>query len=119
MGGLIIDVDENVKFQPQVFVKQVRNAPIDVDANFSFIFNSKYITGLTYRTGGNSISGVGESIDLLFAAQVSENVMFGVSYDITLSDLRDYNSGSVEVMLRYCAGKGNSQDLDYEDDRFF
>jgi hypothetical protein len=71
---------------------------------------------MSYRLGGSQ-SGAGESIDLLLGAQVTNNILFGVAYDITLSDLKDYNSGTIEAFARYCFGKSQSEE--YLNPRFF
>ncbi|RMG80500.1 MAG: type IX secretion system membrane protein PorP/SprF [Bacteroidetes bacterium] len=117
MAGIIFDLSESVQFQPQVLAKYVVDAPFDADVNANFIFSDKYIAGLTYRLGGNKTRNIGESLDVLLAMQLSNNLMFGVSYDITLSDLKDYNSGSIEVSLHYCMGK--SDEGEYVNPRFF
>ncbi len=117
MGGIIFPLGEKVKIQPQTLIKYVVGAPLDADANVNFIFSDKYIVGATYRIGGNSVSGVGESVDILLAMQMSSNLLFGVSYDITLSDLKDYNNGSIEASLHYCFGK--SEEGEYINPRFF
>ncbi|MBK6901502.1 MAG: type IX secretion system membrane protein PorP/SprF [Saprospirales bacterium] len=110
MGGVSIQAGENVRFQPQTLVKFVPNAPIDADVNLSAIFTERYIAGLTYRLGGSS-TGFGESVDILLAAQISKMLFLGFSYDITLSELRDFNTGSMEVLLRVCFGKAEGEDI--------
>lgn len=117
MGGGSIPLGENFDLQPQVLLKYVDNAPFDGDFNLSLRMLEKYIAGVTYRMGGSSAEGFGESIDVLLAAQLSSNFLLGVSYDITLSDLRDYNTGSFEVLLRYCFGKSEGEE--YVNPRFF
>ena len=118
MTGFLIPMGAKVDFQPQLLVKYVDNAPLDADLNASFIFNDRFITGLTYRLGGNKENPVGESIDLLLGAQITDDILFAASYDITLSDIRDYNSGSIEALLRYCFGGGDSNS-EYTNPRFF
>jgi len=115
--GTTFPVGENVKLQPQVLVKYVQNAPLDADANLTAIFNDRFMVGASYRLGGASNSGLGESVDLLVGAYINEHLVFGLSYDLTLSGLKDYTSGSIEAMVRYCLGDG--QDGDYLNPRFF
>ena len=117
MTGYSIDLGEKTRMRPQVLVRYVDNAPIDADANLNFIFNNRYIIGATYRLGGDQKNGVGESIDLLVSAQLTNNLTFGVSYDITLSELKEYSNGSIEVALQYCFGK--SEGSEYVNPRFF
>ena len=44
---------------------------------------------------------MGESIDLLANFRLSERMRLGLSYDITLSDIREYSNGSAEIYLEY------------------
>jgi type IX secretion system PorP/SprF family membrane protein len=110
MGGFSIKAGENIRFQPQTLVKVVPNAPIDADINLSAIFSERYTAGLTTRLGGSS-KGIAESMGVILAAQISNNMLLGFSYDITLSELRDFNTGSMEVLLRLCFGKSEGEDI--------
>jgi type IX secretion system PorP/SprF family membrane protein len=117
MGGVTFNLSDKVKLQPQTLVRYVSNAPVDADINANLIINNRYIFGATYRLGGNKENSTGESFDILVAAQLTDNLLFAMSYDITISDLRDYNSGSIEASLHYCFGK--SQGEEYTNPRFF
>ncbi|MFT4666296.1 MAG: type IX secretion system PorP/SprF family membrane protein [Polaribacter sp.] len=110
MVGVIFKLSESVKFQPQMLLKYADNSPFDMDINASLIFNNKYTAGLTYRAGGGK-TGFGESIDLLLSAHLTPHILLGVSYDITLSELKEYNSGSLELVLRYCFGSPEGEDI--------
>lgn len=116
MTGLLIDLSDNVQFQPQALFKYANNSPFDADFNAMFIFNKKYAAGLSYRTGGNT-GTPGESLDFLLNGQITDNLLLGFAYDFTLSDIRTYESGSIEAMVRYCFG--SSQGVDLVNPRFF
>lgn len=109
MGGAAFVVNPSVTFRPQVLFKYVANAPYDIDINMGLTFREKYTSALTYRTGGNN-GGSGESIDLIFSIQTTPQLMFGFAYDITLSDIRTYQNGSIEVMAHYMFAKRTSQE---------
>jgi hypothetical protein len=49
--------------------------------------------GVSYRTG-DAVVGMAE-------IQVNENLRFGYAYDMTISALKSYNTGTHEIMLRY------------------
>ena len=119
MTGVMIPLGEKIKLQPQTLLKYVKGAPFDADANLSLIFNERFTFGASYRLGGSSASGVGESISGLFSVQMGKNLLIGMSYDATLSELRRYNNGSLEVVLRYFINGRNSGDVIYENPRFF
>ncbi len=111
MAGVLFELSDNVDLQPQVLFKYADNSPFDADVNLSLIFSDKYTGGLTYRTGGSSVTGFGESLDLMVAAQVSPDILFGLSYDITLSDIKTYSNGSVEAVLRFCLGHSEGEEI--------
>jgi len=117
MGGVVLPLSETVKVQPQVLLKYVQNAPFDADANVNLVIMDRYTIGMSYRIGGSRTSGIGESIDVLLGAQVTDNLLFGLAYDVTLSELRDYNSGSIEAVIKYCIGKSEGEE--YLNPRFF
>lgn len=104
MGGYVINAGYTLDVVPQVLVKYVTGAPVNVDINTSLIWKKDYTVGVSYRSGGAS-ADFGESIDLLASARVARGLLLGVSYDFSLSALRKHSSGSVEVVLRYCFGQ--------------
>lgn len=103
MGGMSFWLNEenNVVLTPNILVKYAVNAPFNIDFNTALKIQNKYHAGLTYRTGGGSNSGIGESLDLMLGLQCSEKLLVSLSYDIGLSTLRKLNYGSVELMARY------------------
>jgi type IX secretion system PorP/SprF family membrane protein len=117
MTGLLVNVNDKIKLQPQILVKYAQNSPLDFDLNLMGIFMEKFNAGLTYRAGGSKETGIGESLDVLVGAQLTRNLMFGLSYDITLSEVKNYSNGSIEAILRYCLGK--SEGKEYINPRFF
>ena len=98
--------NKDLHLKPSIMYKYVSNAPFSLDANLSVMFKKKFSVGLSYRFGGkfsfgDSISGGGDSVDLLAFFQVNEQLGIGVAYDYTLSELRQYTKGSYEIMMRY------------------
>jgi type IX secretion system PorP/SprF family membrane protein len=94
IGGIFNLVGGGVlKLQPSILVKYVNNAPADLDINTFFIFQDKFWFGVTYRYE--------DSVDGVVQFQVTPELRLGMAYDFTLSELKDYNQGSLEVMLEY------------------
>lgn len=112
MGGRI-PFNDNVVASPNVLVKYVTNAPIDIDMNLNLIFYNRFVAGISYRFGS---SGTSESLDLLMMYQISSNLGLGLAYDYTLSEIKDHSAGSYEIMLRYDLG-GEKDNL--ENPRYF
>lgn len=105
MIGFLVKANQTIQLKPSALVKYVKNAPVDVDLNLSAIFYDKFWAGVSYRWGGSTQTGVGESIDLIVQYQVSESLRFGLGYDITLSEIKAYSSGSYEFFAHYCINK--------------
>ena len=111
MTGLLWEINKSTKLQPQVLVKYAQNTPLDADLNLNLILMNKLNLGLSYRFGGSSVKGNGESFNLLFGIQASDQLLLGFSYDITLTELKDYSSGSIEAVVRYCLGSDKAKDV--------
>ncbi len=94
MGGMVTSLSKNVKFLPSFLVKYVKNSPLDMDVNMSLIFHNKFWLGASYRFG--------DSIDGILQYQLTPKFRVGVAHDFTLSELRQVNSGTYELLLQYC-----------------
>lgn len=97
MAGAIIPLSPDIDLMPAVLTKYVKNAPFDVDLNVNLQIKQKITAGLSYRVGGD---GPGESMDLLVFWQAHPQFGVGVAYDFTLSHVKDYTAGSIELMLQ-------------------
>ncbi|MFK7982794.1 MAG: PorP/SprF family type IX secretion system membrane protein [Saprospiraceae bacterium] len=117
MAGAIIPIPESsFSIYPNVLFKYVENAPFSLDINLSAIYNNVFTFGASYRYGEVN----GDSVDFLARYQVSPAFGLGVAYDLPISDIRDYNSGSIELMMSYnIGGKGKNGDPDMTNPRFF
>ena len=104
MGGIAFTINKSLSVTTQTLLKFAERAPFDIDLSFSATFDKKYIGGLSFRAGGAK-GDIGESIDLLFAFNVSDQLMVGFSQDFSVSSLRSYNNGSVELVMTYAIGK--------------
>lgn len=96
-AGGIFPVSEDINLMPAVLIKYVKNAPLDADVNLNIDIRKIVTAGLSYRMGGN---GGGESLDLLVMWQASPQIGIGAAYDFPFSDLKDYSSGSVELLFQ-------------------
>ncbi len=120
MSGVNIPLGESLSLQPQFLLNYVQDAPFDAQAGLSLQFLERFTGGVSLRLGGSEERGFGESASLLFSALISDNFLMGLSYDLTLSEIRDYSSGSLEVALRYFfSGKEKSEETDIVDPRTF
>ncbi|MEN9522598.1 MAG: hypothetical protein RL065_975 [Bacteroidota bacterium] len=102
MAGHVFSVSDAVKIKPSGLVKFVPNAPAEMDANFTIIFSDALWLGSSFRSNFSKVALQRvESIDLMAIYEINKTFRVGFAYDITLSKLRNYNSGSYELMLGY------------------
>ena len=117
MAGSIIELNESFELLPQAMFSLAPNSPYDLDLQVGLLYQKEYHLGLNYRVGGNRNS-LGESVAILLGLQPIERFFIGFSYDITFSDLRLYETGSLEVMLTYTFGNNNPKEV-LTNPRFF
>lgn len=116
MAGAIIPLSEDINLMPALLLKYVKNAPLSTDINMNLDIKRKVTVGVSYRLGGD---GVGESVDLLALWQAAPQFAVGVAYDFTLSSLKDYNAGSIEVLMQYDLKQLNNGKRKMSNPRFF
>ncbi len=104
MTGWAIRIDHKMSFVPQMMVRYTESAPVDVDLNLGIRWWEDYSLGVTLRKGGVD-DRLLESVDLIASAKVLRGLRIGAAYDITMSELRKYSSGSLEIMMMYCFGE--------------
>jgi len=101
--GYVFDLGQTWKFKPTVLVKSVSGAPLGADLTAHFLYNKKLWLGVTYRTS--------DSFDLLAHYKITQQLGLGYSYDLTTSQLKSYNSGSHEILLRFEPKFGENQQV--------
>jgi type IX secretion system PorP/SprF family membrane protein len=93
IAGYVFDLDESIKFKPALLSKMVTGAPLQVDVSGNFMFMEKLTLGVAYRWSA--------SLSAMAGFQVSDGLYIGYGYDHETTNLRNYNSGSHEIFLRY------------------
>ncbi len=117
MGGGALDLNPKIVFMPQILIRWAENSPFDIDLNMGLLFNDRLYTAITARTGGTTKSWF-ESIDALVGFHINRNIFLAAAYDFTTSELRKYESGSLEVLLQYNFGN-YQKPIDVINPRFF
>jgi type IX secretion system PorP/SprF family membrane protein len=100
-GGYVFDINEAFKLKPAFMAIFVAGAPVSVDLTANVLYNEKFELGVAYRFN--------DSVSLLMNVYVTPNLRIGYSYDYTVSNLSQFNSGSHEIVLLYnldLLGKG-------------
>ncbi len=93
IGGYVFDLSQSVKFKPAFLTKVVEGSPLQVDATANFMFFNKLVLGGAYRWDA--------AFSAMAGFQVTDGLFIGYSYDMETTELKNYNSGSHEVFLRY------------------
>ncbi len=91
MAGAAFPIDDKIVFRPSVLAKFVKNAPLQMDINASFLFGDIFWIGASYRTE--------KAVVFLTEFRISEKFRVGYSYDIYLNELQPHNKGSHEIRL--------------------
>jgi type IX secretion system PorP/SprF family membrane protein len=71
---------------------------IDFQINAKLLYEKKFWGGISYRHT--------DAIVPMIGIHLINGISFGYSYDVVLSNVGSYNSGSHELMLRYCFNVG-------------
>lgn len=99
--GYVFTLSERWKFQPTIMGKLAMNAPVNIDFNTSFIFDSKFGFGVSYRSN----KAVVAMIQMWFA----ENFRIGYSYDYEMGLSKStYITGSHELFFGFDLNKKNA-----------
>ena len=113
-AGVVIEASESFKIIPSTLIKAVPiNAPTQMDFNVNFMFNDAFWVGSSARFSEDFDP---ESLDFLLGVQLKNGLRIGYAYDLTLSDLSDFNDGSHEIGIGFDFG---SNDRRYITPRFF
>jgi type IX secretion system PorP/SprF family membrane protein len=101
MAGVRLEASDRVDIQPQIITKFVSGenlkVPFDADFDLGMIFNDMIMFGVAYR--------LSDSFDAYVRAQVTKNLSIGYAYDLTISELNEYTSGSHEILVGWEIGE--------------
>lgn len=92
-AGGIVEVNDNLKFKPQVMVQAVQNAPILYDITVNALIKNLIWVGVAYRSQAD-VSGI-------LGVQINPQFVFTYSYDYGLTKIQKYSVGSHEIALGY------------------
>ena len=95
MGG-IIETEQEIKFKPSMLLKFEQQGNFQYDLNLNLLIKNIFWIGASYRSN--------DAIVALLEYQVNRKFRLGYSYDYTIGKLKNYNTGSHEIMLGYDFG---------------
>lgn len=93
MGGYNYPLNRTLTLKPSFFVK-TDAVSTQADANMTLLYNNTIWGGVSYR--------IDDSVILMAGLNITEELKFGYSYDITTSAINIVSKGSHELMIRYC-----------------
>ena len=91
--GYVFNFNQDIKFKPALITKMVEGAPLQIDVSGNFMFSEKFVVGVAYRWSA--------ALSAMAGFQVSDGLYIGYGYDKETTNLKNYNSGSHEIFLRY------------------
>lgn len=91
--GYVFPLSPDFKLKPSVLIKGVKGAPIEADLNAALWIKDVVSIGAQYRTAAD--------IGAMIEVQASPQIRIGYSYDRSTTPLKNFNTGSHEIMLRY------------------
>ncbi len=89
MGGYRFSLDDNFILEPSFLVRATK-FDFQTDISGKLYYQDEYWFGLSYRTNKTMVTMVGMSVDMFY---------FGYAFDASLGSIRNYSSGSHELML--------------------
>lgn len=90
-AGYVFDLSRDFKLKPSILLKYVENAPLEADFNLSAVYKDKFWLGTSLRTY--------DAVAIILEYQTNNYFRVGYAYDITVSKLRSYSTGSHEIMI--------------------
>lgn len=91
--GAAFEISDKVVFKPSANTRFVSGVPFNFDINASFLFNKVFWIGASYRSS--------QSLVFISELNITDFLRIGYAYDMDLSLLKRYNSGSHEIFLGF------------------
>jgi type IX secretion system PorP/SprF family membrane protein len=92
-AGYLFDLTPYLSFQSSILVKYVDGVPIAGDLNGILWFSDILALGLSYRSEA--------SVGVLGQIKISRQLFLGYAYEYSTTQLRNFTSGTHEIVLRY------------------
>jgi len=93
VGGYNFILNRDFLLRPTILVRQMFPSTPQVELTGRLIYQRFLWGGLAYRTG--------DAVSVMAGYNHESRWYFGLSYDITTSELRQYSRGTVEIMIGF------------------
>jgi type IX secretion system PorP/SprF family membrane protein len=91
--GYKLFVADDISATPSIMIKRVEAAPVSVDLNLKLSFADRFWLGGSYRRS--------DSFSAFAGLNINNFINLTYAYDLTISELRSYTSGSHEIVLGF------------------
>jgi type IX secretion system PorP/SprF family membrane protein len=108
-GGYRVVLNDDIELRPAVLAKYVRAAPFEADFAMDVWYKNQVGLGVSYRTS--------DAVNFMVKWRTG-NFYIGYAYDMTVSGLRTFNSGTHEINLGFQFGKPSLLDRN-QNNRYF
>lgn len=92
-AGYIYPINVDFAIEPLIILKGVSPAPIQFEGGIKVTYQRMVWLGFSYRSM--------DAFSTMIGYNYEDKLYFGYSYDLSLSPIRTYNSGTHEVMIGY------------------
>ena len=89
----LFELSPNLMFKPALLVKVVKDGVAQTYASTNFVINQAFTVGMSYRFGG--------TISNLVGFQASKKIFIGYGYDLETRSMRNYDTASHELFVRF------------------
>lgn len=90
-AGYTYDINSDFQVEPSAMLKFMTPVPLQVDINARIIYKKMVWAGVAWRSS--------DAISAVIGYQHNEQLIFGYSYDFTTSNIKNYSSGTHEIMI--------------------
>ena len=90
-GGYKFELMDDIYMEPSIFMRYVDPVPIQYDVSLRFLYQERFWLGGSYRLDA--------AVSMMAGFTLPNNMTFGYSYDIPTNNIKNYATGSHEIML--------------------
>ena len=92
-GGYKYFINRDWAVEPTLILKTVLPTPPQLDFNARVLYQNMVWLGVGYRTG--------DALSVVFGYSYEDKIYFGYSYDLGLTEISNYHTGSHEIMIGF------------------
>lgn len=96
-GGYKFQLSDQFELEPSLLVKGTERTPFQIDFNTKAYYKKSYWLGFSYRSSNDIIAMLGFKVGKFY---------MGYAFDYTTSNIKNYSSGSHEIMIGFNIKEG-------------